>query len=292
MPARLGGALRLAAVALVLALSLGTSACTRKAPPPETRVAPVVKCSTEWLAALGFDTESTTLLQELATQVSQQQTVFICNNGAYLPLDIDDHIQLWFQRNREGFIVAATPHYTSPSNFESGIVRTFRRDGAPEMAGSFFCWLNPDAQDPATGQNPVVFDCPAAELDTPASMPLYRRVQMVAIAQRITAYPNEQVFRRERTLDLDVEQIYPQGLYVQKDVPAPKPPARVTMTARVIDHATRTNPTSGLPYLWARVRTHGRAFDLVAQPSVLQGKLERDGVIVAVCELSGRVLNH
>jgi hypothetical protein len=266
------------------------SACSQQPSATPQAVAAALECSPEWLAALGFDPESQVSLQAYARRALDSQSEMQCRGGSYVPLDCGDQIQLWFQRNPEGQIIAVEPHLAAPPHFATSLVRQVRHDGAPLLSGGFICYMLGNPKNLKHGRFPIVFDDPAFGLDLPTTLPIYRNVQLIAYALRVTAYPTLAAFKQYRTINFGPEQIQSHGIWAKRAVLADSPPSRITMTARVLSFSKRRNPLTGGQYVWARVRTRGQVLDLVARPNAVLGTLRQGGILVAVCDLCGRVL--
>jgi hypothetical protein len=53
-----------------------------------------------------------------------------------------------------------------------------------------------------------------------------------------------------------------------------------------------TNPHTQQAFWWARVRTLGGEFDVVADPEIVEGTIVQGGVIGGSAWLSGRIVQH
>jgi len=50
------------------------------------------------------------------------------------------------------------------------------------------------------------------------------------------------------------------------------------------------NPLTQQPFYWARVRTYGGIFDVVADPQIVQGTIVQNGIVGGLFWLSGTLL--
>ncbi|HLC10530.1 MAG TPA: hypothetical protein VJL56_01645 [Candidatus Bathyarchaeia archaeon] len=53
--------------------------------------------------------------------------------------------------------------------------------------------------------------------------------------------------------------------------------------ATVQDTSQLTNPVTGQPFFWARVRTLGCELDVVADPAIVKGTIKKNSIIGSMC---------
>jgi hypothetical protein len=78
-----------------------------------------------------------------------------------------------------------------------GIVAPIERPGQSELDGSFYAWVNPSSADgPASGDYPLVFDCPDAAMHDDLELPCVAPVQLAGFAHHLEIWDSVAEFDR------------------------------------------------------------------------------------------------
>src|SRR3989442_5905283 len=79
------------------------------------------------------------------------------------------------------------------------------------------------------------------------------------------------------------------GLFLPGGEKIDPPKPEIMFCGTVQDTSQLTNPVTGQPFFWARVRTLGGELDVVADPTIVKGIIKKNGIIGSMCWLSGRI---
>src|SRR3989475_11434268 len=82
------------------------------------------------------------------------------------------------------------------------------------------------------------------------------------------------------------------GIFYQKGKKMAPPNPEIMFCGTVQDTSRLTNPITGHPFFWARVRTLGGELDVVADPAIVKGTIKKNGIIGSMSWLSGRIQQY
>jgi hypothetical protein len=164
-----------------------------------------------------------------------------------------------------------------------GIVAPIERPGQSELDGSFYAWVNPGADGPASGDYPLVFDCPDAAMHDDLELPCVMPVQLAGFAHHLEIWDSVAEFDAARGGDdtqLASRAFIPAGLLRAEGVEDPPPPvAYAIINGHVLAAEVRENPLTGVNYQWAALATHGGTLDVVAPMGLVTREIREGSVL-------------
>jgi len=123
------------------------------------------------------------------------------------------------------------------------------------------------------------------------TLPSEVTVQLAAFPREILAFENQEAMRSSNTWmnQMAPESCIPSGLFLPKGQKIDPPNPEIMFCGTVQDTSQLTNPITGHPFFWARVRTLGGELDVVADPAIVKGTIKKNGIIGSMSWLSGRI---
>src|SRR2546428_6126401 len=85
------------------------------------------------------------------------------------------------------------------------------------------------------------------------------------------------------------ESCIPSGLFLQKAQKMAPPKPEIMFCGTVQDTSQLTNPMTGHPFVWARVRTVGGELDVVTDPAIVKATIKKNGIMGSISWLSSRI---
>ena len=137
------------------------------------------------------------------------------------------------------------------------------------LEGAFYGWANPLGGVTTDGDYPFCFSAPDYRLHDKVRLPSEVTVQLAAFPNEILAFENQEAMRSSNTWmnQMAPESCIPSGLFLPKGQKIDPPNPEIMFCGTVQDTSQLTNPITGHPFFWARVRTLGGELDVVvAQP--------------------------
>ena len=148
------------------------------------------------------------------------------------------------------------------------------------------------------GERPIVFtfELLGFALERIAG-PMEVRVQLTALAQRVWAYPSEASYLAntpsQRLIARGaVADITPADLADLQLIYQPRPGSLWLLTGDVIRSMRLTNPVTSASYHWISIATDRGNFDVIANPSAIDGDISDGHVVQAVVAVTGRILER
>src|SRR5918999_1238499 len=93
---------------------------------------------------------------------ASQGTVLPTRGGRYVVWEPGAGAQLWVAIEESGAVRGMNPHFAGPSRAVLGLAERVERSADGPFDGAFIGWTGAMAEDPATGDFPLVFDMPDA----------------------------------------------------------------------------------------------------------------------------------
>lgn len=242
------------------------------------------------MSAIGFPAHTADDFGRLQLQTAQQGRPIATADGYYIHWEVGQGVELWAQADPDRHLIWLNPHFAGGASVRMAITSRVPRPDTP-LEGAFYGWMNPEDDRLEGGDYPFVFDAPDAALHHALELPVVRRVQLAAFANRLDAFADEAAYlaAQEGSLPYAPQSFIPTGLFVPE---GQVPPAAAVFTGTVLATTERTNAATGQRFLWARVATLGAEVDVVADPEVVIGDLVAGGVISGSFWLSGRILQE
>src|SRR2546428_4746373 len=106
-------------------------------------------------------------------------------------------------------------------------------------------------------------------------------VQLAAFPAEILAFENQEAMRSSYTWmnQMAPESCIPSGLFLPGGGKIDPPKPEIMFCGTVQDTSQLTNPVTGQPFFWARVRTLRGELDVVADPAIVKGVIRKNGII-------------
>ncbi len=247
-------------------------------------------------SSIGIELSTPQDMQDLVERVVDAAEPVAAEGGVYLVWASGDGPELWLQCDAEDQLIGMNPHFAGPTRMRLGLVAPIDRPGQTELDGAFYAWANPGAEDPASGDYPLVFDCPDALLHVDLELPCAVTVQLAGFAQHLEVWDSVAEYERARDGDdtqLSSRAFIPAGLLRPDGDDDPPPPvAYAIVNGHVLAAELRVNPLTGQSYWWAAVATHGGTLDVVAAAGLVTGELREGSVISGGFWLSGQIVDE
>lgn len=243
-------------------------------------------------SAIGFRVSSGEDLAALASRVADRADTIDASAGQYLKWAPPSGEQLWLQVKRNGDAMGMNPHFEGKSSVRVAVEARVARDAHTPLDGTFLAWANPPAGAFAGGDYPFAFDCPDAATHEALALPATRTAQIAAFAQQITVHASEAAYdaaQAAQGLTFGARAFIPSGLISPSGEPVTPPESHALMAGVVLEAAERRNSFTGEPFWWALVETIGGTYDVVIDPALLSGAIERGHVVSGWFWLSGRL---
>lgn len=243
------------------------------------------------LSSIGFQVENEEQFRELAEAAADSARPSVTQKGTYLQWRSDSGAELWLQVNRRNELVGMNPHFCGTGVTRVGLVSRIMRPDDTELDGAFHGWADPEDAEPKTGAYPFVFDCPDATCSDGLSLPTIVDAQIAAFAHELELYESDEVYNSSQAGEMKfaAESFIPSGLFSPEDGSTNPPAALAIFTGHILEAEKRTNPMTERFFWWAKVRTLGGTFDVVADPALVVAPVVAGGVLSGSFWLSGRI---
>lgn len=243
---------------------------------------------------IGIELASADDMEALVDKVGEVAEAAEVPGGTYL-VWAGDGPELWLQLDAEDQLIGMCPHFAGPTRMRLGIVAPIERPGQSDLDGSFYAWVNPSSEDPASGEYPLVFDCPDSAMHDDLELPCVAMVQLAGFAHHLEIWDSVAEFDRARGGDdnqLASRAFIPAGLLRPDGVEDPPPPvAYAIINGHVLAAEVRENPLTGLRYQWAALATHGGTLDVVAPMTLVTREIREGSVLSGGFWLSGLIVD-
>ncbi len=127
--------------------------------------------------------------------------------------------------------------------------------------------------------------------------PMEVRVQLTALAQKVWAYPSEAIYlaktpSRRLIARGGVADIAPEDLAGLPLTYRPRPGSLWLLTGDVVRSMRLINPVTSAPYYWISLVTDRGQFDVIANPTNIDGDISDGHVVQVVASVTGRLLDR
>lgn len=209
--------------------------------------------------------------------------------GHYYLLKMGEGVELWGQMDRLNTALGMNPAFNGNGRIKVRVERAIHRDSDTALDGALYGWADPD-DNAESGAYPMVFDVPNFCVIEDMQMPQTVDVQVTALAHELSVYSNEADFDASQTGELKfaAESFIPSGLFGDEGTSDFE--AQAMFTGTVLETAVLTNGMSGLEFVWAKVKTLGGEYDVVADPSLVTDEIVVGGIIQGSFWLTGRIV--
>ncbi|VUD64943.1 hypothetical protein TDB9533_03439 [Thalassocella blandensis] len=230
-------------------------------------------------SSIGFNIASEEDLIRVTQSLLETAVDVACFYGRYRKWS-QDGIEMWLHFNEKNEFIGITPAYTATSSIAVALTKEIENDYP--FDGTFHAWLNPQGEEPDSGDFPFVFDIPDRACFAELELPKLTHMNLSAFAHNLSVFEDEQSFYDSQTEEpsFAVESFIPSGLFVDEGASDNQPSAMAFFTGRVVASECKTNPMTGLEFFWAKIKTLGCELDIVVDPALCES-LPAPGHIVS-----------
>jgi hypothetical protein len=244
-------------------------------------------------AAIGFEADDADDLAPLmATIQAAARTRRLGLRSAYAQWSDPSGAELWLRRGGFGRTTGVVPHFAGSSEMKIRLAKRVEPAEGGPLDGGFYGWVNPKTEAGDSGDSPLVFDAPDAQLHRGLALPATVTVQLAAFPYEIEAFDSEEDYyaSQDRTdLAFAARSFIPSGLFTPDgDVIDPPEPFCV-MTGIIIEADVRMNALTQQRFHWVLIDTLGGVVDVVCAPVDLPGPPRPGAVVHGTFRLSGRI---
>lgn len=243
-------------------------------------------------STLGFDLRDNVAIRDFIMHTAVGgKWIVLPDGGAYVLWTPGAGIEMWTQVDPDRQIIGFNPHFGGQARIRVGLTSRISRPDDNALDGAFYGWAGvQEGGDPELGAYPFVFDTPDFRAHDEVALPAIVAVQLAAFAHTLKAYSDEEAFRASET-HMAAESCIPSGLFTVSPPGETVPPAsQVIFNGHVTAAALLTNPHTSLTFHWARVKTLGGEYDVVADPAIVEGEIVPHGVVSVSGWVSGRIM--
>jgi hypothetical protein len=241
------------------------------------------------MSSLGFRFSTEQEFVDLAMTAATQGEPVQFSGGTYYRWSPAGGVELWAQVDEDGQIIGLNPHFSGAARMLVKLIERVAREDDSPLDGAFYGWADPVEDDLEDGEYPFAFDAPDFKRHDELTLPAIVNVQLAAFAHELRAFENDEAFQAGETSEagetfkMAAESCIPSGTF------SDPPESTVIFNGHVLETAQLTNPHTERTFYWARVRTLGGEFDVVADPEIVEGAIVVGGVIGGSAWLSGRI---
>lgn len=221
-----------------------------------------------------------------------------CGPGAYGVWRSRTGAEIWFhlQRQADGQteIQGLTPFFNGETSVEVAITSTHKNDGDNAFEGTITAWVNP-TEDGTDGDYPVVFDAvDFAALDA-TTLPLTRAVHLVGFCRDLRGFVDMDAYEAycnetgETELRMAAAAFIPVGMFPSPSGTGTLATSKAYFTGRVETVSSYINEATNQEFVTAVIETYGMRIDIVADPAVIDGPLQVDGMALVSAHIFGRI---
>jgi len=242
------------------------------------------------MSSIGFPVQTVSDFTSLARQAVQAGQAFeVTGLGRYRRWSPGAGIELWAQVNEQNEVLGLNPHFAGEARMRVGLVRRVVHPKDTPLDGAFYGWANPQSGVADRGDYPFCFTAPDYRLHADLALPNVVSVQLAAFPNELLAFDNEKEKRSSKTWmkDMAAESCIPSGTFLPGKGPIDPTKPEIMFCGRVRETSALTNPVTGQPFSWARVRTLGGELDVVVDPAAVRGTIRKNGIVGSMCWLSG-----
>jgi len=247
------------------------------------------------LSTIGFSVETREDFLRLAEQISGTGAEVRANAGRYLRWTGSGGEELWLQLGAGRDLIGMNPHFSGASRVRVGIVNRVGRPSDTKLDGALRAWASPPGDSPDEGDYPFVFDVPDAAVYSDLEIPSVAEAQIAAFAHEVSVFRSEEDYNAAQGPDsvrFADRSFIPSGLFSPDASEDGPPSAEAIFTGHVLQTEMRTNALTNRKFWWALVDTLGGTYDVVIDPSIVDGSPAVGGILSGSFWLSGRLLSY
>ena len=208
--------------------------------------------------------------------------------GTYLLLKMGNGIELWGQLNTQGEMIGLNPHYKGTAVSTVRLIEKVEDPTDTLLDGRVYSEAEP-SEDGAFAY-PFVFDMPDIAAQK-IKYPVIREVQLAAFAHELSVYADEEEYNKAQETEpkFASEFFIPSGLF-EGDEEGGRPSSMGLFGGRVLAAEKLRNPYSDEYFYYAKVKTLGGEFDVVADPELVTEEIREGNIISGSFWLTGRLI--
>lgn len=212
--------------------------------------------------------------------------------GAYLKLALGDGVELWGQVNEADEMIGLNPHFKGTAVSTVRLVEKIENPDTTVLDGQIYGEAEPDEEEDYA--YPFAFDLPDMALHE-IHFPVIKEVQLAAFAHELSIYANEEVYNQvqksEDGMNTATEFFIPSGLFTDEESNS-LPDSTAVFGGRVLTTRKIRNPYTNEYFYYAKVKTLGGEFDVVADPELVTEELTEESIITGSFWLSGQIIRE
>lgn len=246
------------------------------------------------MSSIGFLFSTNEEFADLAMTAATQGEPIQVSGGTYYRWTPGAGVELWTQVDEDGQIIGLNPHFSGSARMRVRLIERIAREDDSSLDGAFYGWADPaedglEEDNQEDGQYPFAFDASDFKRHGALALPAIVSVQLAAFAQELRAFENDETFQAGEASEagenfkMAPESCIPSGTF------SDPPESTVIFNGHVLETTQVTNLHTQQTFWWARVRTLGGEFDVVADPEIVKGAIVVGGVIGGSVWLSGRI---
>lgn len=243
-------------------------------------------------SAIGFEVQVEQDLADLLQKLENDLKQIPTRKGEYHYWRSKTGAELWFQI-KNSKLIGLNPHYKGKSSISVGLVNKVERPHSSKLDGTIYAWANPSDDKTASGDYPFVWDLPDYDTYEDLHYPCTAKAQISAFAHEIKVFVNEDAFdkNQDEKIKYAPQSFIPTGLFKSgAEKASPEPYA--LLNGLVLEAEVKNNEITGKKFTWALVESLGGKYDVIVDPVLYAGKIEKGNVVSAVCWLSGRLITY
>jgi len=246
------------------------------------------------LTSLGIYVNSPEELIEFLIKASKYSERIDCEHGCFEKWMSKTGAELWTHINEEGKIKGFSLFYNGESNLPVRITEKIEKETYNNFEALLYAWVNPDEDDPYSGDYPIAFDCVNFPIVKKMEFPCIKNIKLSAFACELTVYLSEDDYYSKQKgeqrfasrsfvpsgalpPDLDTSkqyEIFPEAIF----------------TGIILDYKKHENELSGKEFYWIKTETYGGiVIDVVADINLVENEPNKNGVISGRFYLSGKI---
>jgi len=217
-----------------------------------------------------------------------------CDGGFFDKWMSKTGAELWTHFNEEGKFRGFSLFYNGESGFPVRITEKIDKETYNDFEALLYAWVNPDKDDPSSGDYPLAFDCVNFPLVKKLEFPCIKNIKLSAFARELTVYLSEDDYYSKQK----GEQRFASKSFVPSGALPPGLDAgkqheifpEAVFTGIIIDYKKHKNELSGKNFYWIKTETLGGiVIDVAADIHLIKNKLNKNGVISGGFYLSGKI---
>jgi hypothetical protein len=215
--------------------------------------------------------------------------------------------ELWIHVNKSDEIIGVNPFYDGQSNFSIGIINKVKTNN--EKYNDFVCllyaWVNPN-DDLDGGDTQVIFDCVNIAAVGKIEIPCKKIIKLSAFAHELSVFPNEENYKFEQEkqygkIRLASKSFFPTGLFSPNECNDVKENEteyesfemipEAVFTGIILDYKEYKNEITQNNFFWIKTETYGGIIDVLADPTLIEKELKKNGIISGVFYMYGKIID-